>query len=172
MPIDGIDESGRTRVYRKIIDQLKTNPALQAAGVEWMPFDGSTEIAVPIVGDSPVIVLRPTLGPMRPHSPDAQEGDMVVEIVMYVPSEHDACDCMDLWAAVEQAIYPFNDREKQLAFQLRLKGCEAGGGCDCETGTIKFDQPATIAPQFDGDHFTHFVCVGSMSISVLRTLNP
>lgn len=171
MAIPGIDESPYSRVYQKIVDQLTTDPALEAAGVRFIPWDGSTKNVRPTTARSPTIELFPTLSSQEWMSPDAFRGDMVVVVRMYVPNCFNAKDCMDLWAAVERAIYPAGDRQKQLDFEERLRGCDEGS-CDAETGQVKFVRPAMIQPQFNGDKFAHFECVGEMSISIIRPLNP
>lgn len=175
MAIDGIDESSRTRVYRRIFAQLSTDPVLSAAGVEWIAHDGVGEIVRPNVVDVPVIVLSPRLGPMQRRGPEGWKGGLVVDVEMYVPNSTDVCDCLDLWTAFEDALYAWNDRDKQRKFEADLRGerCGCGGPCDAETGEVAFDQPATISPEFDrNDNFVFFHCRGSISVSILRTINP
>lgn len=168
MPIIGIPESGRTRVYRKIVAQLRTDPVLEAAGIDWIPWDGSTKHVLPTVVNRPTIVLYPTLGPMRVDSPDSQRGDMTITVEMYVPGTFDVCDCLDLWTAVELAIYRPDDRAAQLAFEAALRG----EGCDAMTGEIDFT-PATIQSRFhENGTFANFYAAGSMSIAVQRPINP
>ena len=171
MPIIGIPESGRTRVYRKIVAQLRTDPVLEAAGIDWIPWDGSTKHVNPLTVRRPTIGLHPSLGPMRITSEDAQTGDMEIVVRMCLPGSFDACDCLDLWTAIEQAMYPFNEREKQMAFQASLVNC-SGAGSDAEIGFVRFDRPASIEAQFQDGAFAQFVCNGSMSISIQRSINP
>lgn len=171
MAIEGIDESPYSRVYQKIVDKLKTNAALESAGVNFIAWDGSTKTVRPTTNRSPTIELFPTLSSQEWMSPDAFRGDMVIVVRMYVPNIFNAKDCMDLWAAVERAIYPAEAQQEQWDFEESLRGCSEGS-CDAETGQVRFVRPAMIQPQFEGKQFAHFECVGEMSISIIRPLNP
>lgn len=174
MAIEGIDKSPYSRVYDKIVAKARTCPELEAAGVEWIAWDGGGDEAMPTSYDAPTIEMIPSLSSQDWMSPDAFRGDMVIGVRMYVPNTRDARDCLDLWATFERAIYPL-DAEARDAFQKDLRGesCgQEGGSCDAETGLVRFVRPATIRPDFDGGEFAHFECYGELSISIIRPLNP
>jgi len=175
--MENVPESGRSRVYRRIVDQLTTDPVLRGIVGEWICWDGVKRDAAKLAAQKPLIELYPTLGPVGFRGPEALVGDLEITIEMLVPKSFNACDCMDLWTAVENALYPVNDREKVLAFQAQLRGCDGSHGCDkpcdAETGEILISRPATIQQAPDGNGgFAHYVCTGSIAIRILRTINP
>ncbi len=175
MAFPGLPQSGRTRIYRKAVAYLKTNPVLESLGVEWKTWDGGPQGILKPTESARRLTIEvfPTLGPMQDSSADAQSGDMEIVVRMFVPGTTDVCDCMDLWAQVEETFKPFNDLERQRAIRKNLLGCGDGGPCDAVTGEIKFIRPATVQPDFDDKGaIAFFYCVGSMSIAVRRVINP
>src|SRR5690606_9355747 len=113
----------------------------------------------------PYIKLLPRLGQVDWYSADAQAGYLEVQIQMGVEG-YDALDCLDLWDAFERAIYPFNDREKQLEFEQELR--DAGA----ETGQVTFSTPASIQAMEAANVGVHFTLIGMMRVRVVRPFNP
>lgn len=167
MAIKGIPESGRSRVYAKFVDQVRTDAVLEAAGVKWIASLGDGKDAPSENIKNPTIRLFPVLDSQALLSADAEEGDLVIQVEMHVPSpKQDVRDWMDVWTAFEEALYPPDDREKQLDFERRLVNCD-GGGPDAFTGRLRFVRPATVR-RIESDNTFKFVCEGAISIAIVR----
>ena len=165
MAIEGIPQSSRTRIYKRIVAQLKTDPDI-GSRVEWICWDGSRKDVTTIASNKPTIRLFPQLGPGQFAYADGQRNDLIIDVEMFIQNSYDATDCLDLWTAIEQAIYPFNQREKQKKFELALEALGA------EIGEILFAQPGNAEPASTNEGRAGFYCRGSMTISVRRTFNP
>jgi hypothetical protein len=159
--IDGLPKSSRSRVFRRICQQLITDPVLSSVVKTWDTWDGAADHASDVVTLDPLVRLTPQLGPVDWYSPDAQFGDLEIKVEIGVDS-FDAGDCLDLWDAFERAIYPYDDAAKQLAFEAALVGL------GCETGQITFSNPASIQSAQDGQ----FLCLGMMRVKIVRAFNP
>jgi hypothetical protein len=158
--IDGLPQGVRSQVYRRIVEQLKTDPTLANVIKVW-----DVNLCEPspqsVVTASPILRLTPLLGPVGWYSPDAQFGPLQIRYEIGVQT-NDVNDLLDIQEVVERAIYPFNDRAKQLAFEKALVDLKA------ETGQITFSQPASVQREENGS----FYCVGMMQIDVIRPFNP
>lgn len=159
----GLPQGRRRRVFRRICQQLMNDPVLASVVKTWDVWAGEPDHAGPVVPQGPMIRLTPQLGPMEWYSPDAQAGPLEIAIEAGVDS-FDACDCLDLWEAFENAIYPA-DRDRRNAFEAELRGCPELGA---ETGQVTFSRPASI----QGAEGGQFRLIGMMSISILRPFNP
>jgi hypothetical protein len=113
----------------------------------------------------PYIKLIPQLGAAVWYSPDAQLGPLEIRIEAGIAGL-DALDCLDFWGAFERAIYPYDDRDKQLAFEQQLRDLGA------ETGQIQFSRPASIASLPDANTGLQYTLLGMMSIDVVRPFSP
>lgn len=167
MPIPGIPESSRTKVYRRICDQLRTDPVV-GSRCEWICWDGARKDVADVASSKPVVSLWPSMGAVVMGAADAFMGDLVIAVEMVVPVDSpDATACLDLWQAVELALYPHQRRDKQFTFEQQLR--DAGA----EFGEIQFPQPATISARAtDAGGFAGiFDCVGSMTIRIIRAIN-
>lgn len=167
--IDGIPRSGRSRVYTRICQQLATDPALKAAGVCWGFADGVKREAK---AGKPTVRLFPFLGPMSEYTEDSQRGNLDISVEMFIPTgpNPDVRDVLDLWTAIEDAIKSPGDRPRANKFESKLINCGPHGQ-DAETGRIVFARPANVRDE-DRGGVPGFVAVGSMTLAILRVLNP
>lgn len=165
MSIPGIPESSRTKVYRRICDQLRTDPVI-GGRVEWVFRSGDRNDVVAFALDKPTIRLTPKMGPGEFKYADGQRNDLIVEIEMAVPNTPAATDFLDLWTAVEQAIYPFNQLEKQQKFKRAL------GELGAEIGEILFNNPPNPEDVREENGAFGFYGKGTFTVSVRRTFNP
>lgn len=163
MSIPGLPRGRRRRVFRRICQQLMTDPVLSSVVKTWDTWDGQPDHAPAVVSNAPMVRLTPRLGPVDWYSPDAQAGPLEITIEANVDT-FDACDCLDLWEAIELAIYPA-DRTKRDAFEQELRGCP---DLCCETGQVTFSRPASIQSAENGQ----FLLVGMMSVDIVRPFNP
>lgn len=111
-----------------------------------------------VFSSSPSIRITPHTSAEVWRFPNAFEGWLYMNVDMLIPGT-DADDELNLWGAIEQAIYP-DDFAKQLANVQALQ--QAGAS----TGLCEFSQPA-----FDptpSDRF--FAATGQIKIAVLRQL--
>lgn len=167
MPIPGIPESSRSKVYRRICDQLRTDPVI-GGRCEWIFWDGSRKDVTNVAADRPTVVLYPTQGPVQMTAADAFGGPLNINIEITIPvTSPDATTCLDLWQAIELALYPHQSRDKQFTFEQQLR--DAGA----EFGEVMFPQPATISARVtaDGGFAGIFDCAGVMSITIQRAIN-
>lgn len=166
MSIRGLPRGNRAKVFLRIVQQLKTDPVLSTVVKSWDVWDGQGADQMPDnIMSCPYIKLLPRLGQVDWYSPDAQFGSMEIQIQMGVEG-FDALDCLDLWDAFERAIYPFDDRAKQLDFEQQLR--DDG----CETGQITFSTPATIQQMETANVGIHFTLIGTMRVQIIRPFNP
>ena len=165
MSIPGLPQGPRSLVYKRIVDQLKTDPILSTVVKTWLAWTGKPSDGLPgqIEPEMPCVKLTPQLGPGAWYSPDAQFGDLNIAVELGLSTYH-AGECLDFQDAIERAIYPYNDRSKQLGFEQQMRNV------GCETGQITFTQPASIQ-QIDGAAGL-MVCLGVMSVKIIRAFNP
>jgi len=167
MSTDGIPVSSRTRVYKRICDQLRTDPVI-GSRVEWICWDGARKDVTNVAAEKPVVTLWPSMGSVQMGAADAFMGDLIIGVDMVVPSASpDVTACLDLWQAIELALYPHQRRDKQFTFEQQLR--DAGA----EFGEVQFPQPATISARTtaDGGFAFIFDCAGVMSIVIQRAIN-
>lgn len=165
MPRLPLKQGNRARVFRKIVEQLKADETLSNAVPTFLVWDDSEADGNPIhSGMMPAILLTPQPMWTGWYSEDAHAGMLVINVEIDIESRH-ADDYLNLWEAVENALYPPGNHEGQLVMEQALRDCGA------ETGLVEFHGPAwdqQAALSNDG----LFNCKGAMRISVVRTLNP
>jgi hypothetical protein len=150
-----------TRVFRAIVSLLQHDPVLSNVikPPNFRCWSGqSQDNMVFEFSNSPSLRITPHTSAEVWRFPNAFEGWLFLNVDMLIPGT-DADDELNLWGAIEQAIYP-DDRELQLANVLALQ--QAGAS----TGLAEFSQPA-----FDptpSDRF--FAATGQIKIAVLRQL--
>jgi len=154
--------SPRTKVFRAIVAVLKADPVLSNAikpdafrswaGVSLDNQEFSFSMA-------PAIRLTPTNGPEGFLFPDAQVGDLYINVEMLV-SGTNVDDQQNLWWAIERAIYPADYTAKTTIIQ-NLQNAGAN------TGLCFFSQPA-FDPE-PKDRF--FAATGQIKIAVRLQLN-
>jgi hypothetical protein len=162
-----LPDSPRKLVFRRIVQQLKNDPVLKRSLKTLLAWGGTPEDARPLtIDESPGIRLTPGFGPDVWQFPDAQAGWMFIKVEMLVPG-FDVGDMIDLWWALEIALYP-RDWNARMAFQQALR--EVGlpqGLAGAKTGLITFSQP--IADDAPADQYQH--AVGEMKVEILLNLN-
>jgi hypothetical protein len=164
--IDGLPDGARAKVFRRIVDQLKTDPVLSYVVKAWDVLDGQSADRLPgNVLQCPYIKLVPRLGTVGWYSPDAQAGPLEINIQVGVQGM-EAADYLNLWDAFERAFYPYNDRDKQLALEQDLASFGA------EPAQVMFARPASVADIADAGGDLQFTCLGMMSINIVRPFNP
>ena len=166
MSIPGLPRGNRSQVFRRICQQLMTDPVLGNVVKAWDTYAGDSADQIPgNVMECPYIKLLPRLGAVGWYSPDAQMGPLEIQIQAGVDGL-DAADCLDLWDAFERAVYPYDDRPKQLAFEAALVSLGA------ETGQIEFSRPAAIAQLSDANTGLQYTLLGMMQINIVRPFSP
>lgn len=136
-----LPDSPRKLVFRRIVKQLRNDPTLSRTARVLVAWEGTpTDGQELTIGKAPGLRLTPTCGPETWASNDSTRSWLFIDVDILIPGT-DVGDMLDLWWAVERAIYPC-DRAAQLAFQRELR--EPGGpeGSGALTGLIEFSQPA------------------------------
>jgi hypothetical protein len=152
----------RTTVFRKIVQILKNDPVLSNVirPGSLRSWSGSSHDNVEFsYSQAPAIRLTPASGPEDWKYPDAQVGALYINVEMLVAGT-DADDEINLWWAIERAIYPF-DEAKRFAIVRELQQASA------HSGLCTFSQPA-FDPE-PGNKF--FAATGQIKIDVLLQLN-
>jgi hypothetical protein len=164
--IDGLPQGVRSKVYTRIVDQLKTDPVLANVVQYWNTWSGNVDEAV--IDENPSVVaiqLTPRLGPTSWSSPDAHRGALIIQIEMFLPGGRlgvmDAQSAIDVFETFENAIYPVGQQAKRQSFEQALRDLGA------VTGQIVFTQPAQIAVADSAG----FYLLGSMSLEIHRQLD-
>jgi hypothetical protein len=160
--LKSLPTSPRTLVFRTIVQILKADPVLSSvirpgslrawsgSGHDSMEFSFS---------QAPAIRITPSNGPEEFKFPDALTGALYLNVEMLVAGT-DADDELNLWWAIERAIYPF-DQAKRTAIVLQLQQASA------YTGLCTFTQPA-----FDPEpQNKFFAATGQIKIDVLLQVN-
>jgi len=166
MGLFNLPDSVRKLVLRRIVQQLRNDPILSRALKVILAWEGKPGDDRPLtIAMAPGIRITPTFGPEMWAFPDATRGWMFLAVEMIVPG-YDVGDMIDLWWAIETALYPRDS--SRLAFQKDLR--EVGldqGLAGAYTGLIEFSQP--IADDAPADQF--MAAVGQMKIEMLLNLN-
>lgn len=163
MSIPGIPVDPRGVVYRVFVEQFETDPIL-GGRVNW-DFSLGTKNRKPIVNNRPSIYMFPQFAANERMAVDAWRSDLAVEIRIYLPGVFDALDLLDVWGALERVVYPQGARDKQFAFEDRLR--DAGA----EHGEVNISQPARIVVSNNAGSPTVEYAVGEMSIACIRPIN-
>jgi len=161
--INGLPRGTRSKVFQRIVEQLQTDPLLRSLIKRWNVWDKAVSPATTAANEI-AIQLTPRLGAVDWYSPDTQYGPLQVQIDLWLPGNsrgiYNAVDALDLWEAVESALYP-PDIDKRKAFKRDLQCLGA------ETGEIRLAQPATL--QSAGED--GYVQVGLLQLNVKRHIN-
>jgi hypothetical protein len=168
MPIPGLKPSPRTTVFRAIILILKNSPVLRTAikPEAFRSWTGASHDNIEFTKSlAPALRFTPTNGPEGFLFPDAQVGDLFINVEMLVQGTN-VDDAQNLWWAIERAIYPgpmpllaggATTNSNIAALQL------AGAN----TGLVLFSSPV-FDPE-PADQF--FACQGQMKVAVRLQLN-
>jgi hypothetical protein len=165
-PLD-LPDSPRKLVFRRIVQQLRNDPTLSRACRVILAWEGDPQDARPLaLPMAPGLRLTPTFGPDVWASPDSMRGWMYLAVEMIVPG-YDVGDMIDLWWAIEIALYP-RDLAARNAFQKELREVGlARGIAGAYTGLVEFSQP--VADPAPSENYQH--SIGQMRIEILLNLN-
>lgn len=159
-----LDDSPFSRVWLETVAILQADPTLDRVVKTWIVPDGEidpTEMSTAY----PLIRLDPAMAPMAVWSEDSHAGDLIINVRLGIRS-YDATDRLNLWAALMYALYPRNDRNRQLQIQQKLKDA----GAD-DTGQFEFSMPpAQPDPRADAEGIQ--LCDAQMRIGVVWRINP
>jgi hypothetical protein len=159
--IKQLPTSPRTKVFRAICSILKQDPVLSSAiRPESMRFwSGAPHDTMEFsFSSAPAIRLTPAGTGEVFRFPSARTGDLLINVDCVIAGT-DADDQMNLWWAIERAIYPDN-------FVLQQANVVALQQAGAYPGLVEFSQPLfDPAPQ---DRF--WVCTGQMKVQVLLQL--
>lgn len=159
--ISGLPPGVRAAVFRAIVQRLQTDPVLHGAVKTWMTWSSNPlDRSDATLGLMPAVRLTPQIGPTDWYTPDSMLGPLQIKVEMNVEGI-DADDPLNLWEAIERALYP-TDRADELAWEASLRAAGA------ETGQVKFSQPASIQSADENQ----FICIGMMSVDVIRVISP
>jgi hypothetical protein len=150
-----------TRVFRRIVQQLKTDPDFRRVVADfrsWEGVPGDKTPPNPNVG-APFVRLTPQPMGVDWYSEDTQAGTLYV-LVEIVVSSLCVDDVADLWDVVVQALRPGNGT---LCRDLIAVGAE--------TGEIVFSDPA-FDPQPAAESEGQFSATGRFHLRLLRSVNP
>jgi hypothetical protein len=155
--------SPRTSVFRALEKILRNDPVLHTA-IKPQSFRSWTgddlDDITPSIDMCPFLRMTPACQAEMWEFPDAQQGMLLVNVELMTPG-YNVCDMLDLWWAIEKAIYPSD-------FDLRNANVNALNAAGAYPGTPQFSQPA-----FDPKPESQFlVALGQISIKVLLALNP
>lgn len=157
----GVPRGIRSTVFRLIESRLKSDPTLRGVVARWYTWDGTPDSAAQqVVIPTPSIRLTPALGPVTWLGPAEQGGQLQIKIDLLTRTLN-ADDPLDLWEAIERAIYP-STRADELDWEQRLR--DAGA----YTGQVTLSQPTTMQ-QADDDQI---LSSGLLEIEIHRILSP
>lgn len=159
-----------TAVFRRIIQQLKNDPAVKrVVGLEnlrsWEGVPGDKNEFVP-TSNAPVVRLTPWPQGVDWYSPDLQAGTLSVRIELGVQT---LCidDVADLWDIIVAALQPGGTPVPSTGTDFAQDLVTLGA----ETGEIVFSDPAfDPQPQASDDGF--FFAAGHFRLRLLRSVNP
>jgi hypothetical protein len=161
--IPGLPQGDRSKVYQRIVEQLKTDPVLSSVVSHWNTWEGTVDETV--LAENPgevALQLTPRLGPTEWANPSAHRGALLIQVELWLPGGGlgvlSAADSLDLWESVENAIYPYRQQSKRQAFEQQLRDLGA------VTGQLIFSQPASIAAVDKSG----FYLIGNMSLDIQR----
>ena len=165
MPILDLPQSARDKVWLRTVEILKTDETLAKTIQTFIVWDGTKISYSPDLSSMmPVLRLMPIIGPQSWYSPDAQYGWLNISILMSIQTRY-ASDYLNLWSAVENAIYPYG---RQDLINARIADFVELG---CETGLYEFSlPPMNPDPRQTEDGI--LATQGQMRISVIRSLSP
>lgn len=160
-----LPQDPRTAVFRLLVRTLKSDPTLSNVVKTWLVWDKPVTSNLGLSAAAfPSIRLTPSIGPQDWYTPDSNIGPLIVKVEVDISGD-DADDYLNVWGAIERALYPV-DRTKELAIEQAFR--DAGA----ETGQFKFSSPAqdpnagnpepNLPPQWN--------CIGMMQIQVIRTI--
>jgi hypothetical protein len=155
-----------TAVYRRIVRQLTTDPALKNLSVQWRTYDGNPNDRQPLTPTfgKPIVRLTPKPRSVDWYSPDLQRGWLDVECEIAVATES-ADDPIDLHDYIVQAVRPGATDSQGNPFALDLAALGA------ETGEIIFHAPA-FADSPAGQPSGILIAVGVFTLAIMRPVNP
>lgn len=164
--IPGVDRGTRSTIYRRIVEQLQTDPTLLSVFADRWDVGYPQKNFTPPgeLGIEPIIRLIPRMSSQQWYSPASHSGQLVIEFNFWLPENRDGVgdvlDVMDCWEAIEDVLY-HPDRVKRQVFRQVLMALGA------TTGEFLITQPAATYP---GDPGT-LANVGSISLEIKRNLN-
>lgn len=165
-----LEDGVRTRIFRHTVDWMQADEALKRSIQTWMVWDGSkiTGSQRPDLSTMvPILRMEPTIGAMSWYSPDAQAGYLIIRLRTIIKSWN-ADDYLNLWEAIENSLYPYDQNSRQLLVQQQLRDLGAA------TGQWEFSSPAAAPDHQDEDGM--FACDGMMRIlcarGFRRSFNP
>jgi hypothetical protein len=131
----------------------------------WKLWDGSKLAQGPdLSSEMPVLRLEPAIGPQTWWSPDAHIGPLMIRVNYSIQTRY-VEDVLNLWEAIENALYPYGRWDEQERMRMALVECGS------DTGQWEFAMPASDPnPRETEDGIFH--CIGMMRISVVRGFNP
>lgn len=134
----GLPSSRRSRLFREIVRMLRADADLDAAVRTWQAWDGDQDADDdPPASACPCVRLTPQGGPAETRDNISQQGTLRWDVEVWTAGL-DAEDPLDLWAAIENVIFPADvDEQRSIRDRLRSLG---GTGTD-----IKVSEPAQIS---------------------------
>lgn len=147
-----------TSLFREIDRILRKDTTLTRVGTKFRSWNGdAAEAQAPSSGQTPWIRLTPVPRPMSQEYPDAQVGDLSVQIEV-VTAGLKIDDCMNLFHAAARALLP-NDFDAANVLRARLV---AAGS---QSGVVRISQPAFSDTPKDAAG-SQFTAVGLLSLDV------
>jgi hypothetical protein len=165
VPLD-LDTCPRASVFAALVKILRDDATLKRVFGKkgsFRAWTGLVDDNKPFsVENAPAIRLTPVpTGADRWYSPDSTEADLGVQVELVIRGSN-AADLMNVWWAVQRAVYP----KDQAARQANASALQAAGSF---TGMVDFLDPA-----YDPDAAAagYFYALGRLKVDVLQELNP
>jgi hypothetical protein len=153
--------SAPAAVWRLVKARLKADPALDAAGVRLLFFEGDRDPTADVASlPGPAVVFVAGLGGLSWWTERAQAGSLLVTYQAALDGLDDE-DPLNLEWAIEAALYP----DDGFAFHQSL--IEAGA----VTGQPEFGQPLNLQPS-DAGRAGRFTPAGQFAVKVERGFAP
>ena len=155
--------SPRTSVFRALDKILRNDPVLQRTvrPQAFRSWSGNSYDSVDFtLAMAPCLRLTPSNGPEVWKFPDAFVGPLFIKVEMLVAG-YDVDDVLNLWWAIEKALYPSDN----VAKSANISTLQAAGAY---TGLAEFTQPAFD----DSPENKFFAAYGQIKIDVLLQLAP
>lgn len=159
-----LNTAPKTSVFRALTRIIKNDPTIRRIvprAASFRDWSGKPQDAEPFtVEHAPALRFTPTSGPEEWQFPAGMVGTLYINVEMLIRGT-DVDDPINLWFALEKAIYPTNNA-------VQLVNIAALQQAGANTGYALFSQPASDPSPADG----FFACTGQIKIDVRLDFTP
>ncbi len=117
----------RVRAFRALVDVLRSDPTLKRLGIDWVVWDGTVGADREPTKGRIWVRLTPSLDPSEPIAAPGfltrlVESNVTVKVETHIPGNWNWDDPVNLWGAIEAALYPPADRRPEVMRRRKADG--------------------------------------------------